>query len=439
MIPRMIARALVLIVGLALPAHAELNIQTVTSPGGITAWLAEDHNIPFTALEIRFTGGTSLDQAGKRGAVNLMTGLIEEGAGDLDAQGFAAARDSLAASFRFGADQDSVSVSAQFLTENRDQAIDLLRSALIAPRFDAQAIERVRGQVLAGLRQSEMDPGTIASNLFDARVFGDHPYATSGDGTMDSVNALTRDDIVAAWKGALARDRIYVSAAGDIDAQQLGALLDHLLGDLPATGLPQPVDATPVFKAGVTVQDFPTPQSVVIFGQPGIGIDDPDYFAASLLNEILGGGRFTARLMTEVREKRGLTYGIGSYLAGYDHARVLIGQFAASNDKVGQAIKVVQDEWAKIATDAVTEDELARAKTYMTGAYPLRFDGNGPIARILVGMQTIGLSPDYPKTRNQRIDAVTMDDIKRVAARLFQPDQLEFVVVGQPAGVVSTE
>ena len=422
---------------IAVPAQAELNIQTVTSPGGITAWLAEDHNIPFTALEIRFKGGTSLDAPGKRGAVNLMTGLIEEGAGDLDAQGFAAARDSLAASFRFGSDQDATSVSAQFLTENRDQAIDLLRSALVAPRFDPEAVERVRGQVLAGLRQDEKSPGALASKLFDEKVFGDHPYGSSGDGTAETVQSLSRDDLVAAWKGALARDRIYVAAAGDIDAKQLGALLDHLLGDLPATGAPQPGDAAPVFKAGVTVKDFPTPQSVVLFGQSGIGIDDPDYFAASLLNEILGGGRFTARLMTEVREKRGLTYGIGSYLAGYDHARVLIGQFAASNDKVAEAIKVVQQEWAKIAREGVSADELAKAKTYMTGAYPLRFDGNGPIARILVGMQTIGLTPDYPKTRNQRIEAVTMEDIRRVAKRLFQPDQLEFVVVGQPTAMAS--
>ncbi|MFT4150841.1 MAG: pitrilysin family protein [Paracoccaceae bacterium] len=435
----MILRAFLLVLAFALPARAELNIQTVTSPGGIHAWLVEDHGIPFTALEIRFRGGTSLDAPGKRGAVNLMTGLIEEGAGDLDSQGFAAARDSLAAEFGFSSDMDTVSVSARFLTENRDQAITLLRSALVQPRFDADAIERVRGQVLAGLRQDDKDPGKIAGNLFDARVFGAHPYATSGDGTADSVKALTRDDIIAAWKGALARDRIYVAAAGDISAAELGPMLDRLLGDLPAAGTPQPGDAAPVFKGGITVQDFPSPQSVVIFGQQGIDVKDPDYFAASLLNEILGGGRFSARLMTEVREKRGLTYGIGSYLAGYDHARVLQGQFAASNDKVGPAIQVVRDEWARIAKDGVTQDELDHAKTYMTGAYPLRFDGNGRIAGILVGMQMIDLPPDYPKIRNEKVNAVTMDDIRRVAARLLTPDQLYFVVVGQPTGVTSTE
>lgn len=434
-----ILRSFLLMLALALPARAELNIQTVTSPGGLHAWLVEDHDIPFTALEIRFKGGTSLDAPGKRGAVNLMTALIEEGAGDLDSQGFAAARDGMAASFRFTADADTVGVSSRFLTENRDRAVDLLTSALTAPRFDPDAVERVRGQVLAGLRQDEKDPGKIAANLFAARTLGQHPYATDGSGTIDSVTALTRDDILAAWKGALARDRIYIAAAGDISAAELGPLLDHLLGGLPATGAPQPGDADPVFKGGVTVQDFPTPQSVVVFGQKGIGIDDPDYFAASLLNEILGGGRFSARLMTEVREKRGLTYGIGSYLAGYDHAKLLLGQFAASNDKAGPAIQVVRDEWARIAREGVTADELRDAKTYMTGAYPLRFDGNGPIASILVGMQMIGLTPDYPRIRNDKVNAVTLDDIRRVAARMLTPEQLYFVVVGQPAGVTSTE
>lgn len=438
LIPALVSAGAIAI-AFALPARAELNIQTVTSPGGIPAWLVEDHEIPFTALEIRFKGGTSLDAPGKRGAVNLMTALIEEGAGDLDAQGFAAVRDSLAATFGFRSDADTISVSAKFLTENRDQAVDLLRSALITPRFDPEAVERVRGQVLANLRGDEKSPGSIASNLFDARVYGDHPYATDGDGTLDSVAALKRDDLLAAWKGALARDRVYVAATGDISAEELGPLIDKLLGDLPATGAVQPGPASPVFKSGVTVKDFPSPQSVVVFGQQGIPLKDPDYFAAAILNEILGGGRFSARLMTEVREKRGLTYGIGSYLGNFDHADVMIGQFAASNDKVAEAISVVKEQWAKIAKEGVTPEELERAKTYMTGAYPLRFDGNGPIASILVGMQMMGFPSDYPKTRNAKVDAVTIEDVKRVAARLIQPDQLSFVIVGQPTGVTSTE
>lgn len=434
----MIRTLAALIIAFALPAQAELKIQEVISPGGITAWLVEDHGIPFTALEIHFRGGTSLDAPEKRGATNLMTGLIEEGAGEMDSRAFAEARDTLAAEFVFDSGADSVSVSARFLTENRVQAIDLLRQALVNPRFDQDAVDRVREQVLSGLRSDEKDPDTIASNTFDRLAFGDHPYGANGNGTIATVTALTRDDVIAAHRGALARDRIYVSAVGDVSAAELGPLLDHLLGDLPATGAPQPDRAEWLLPAGVTVTDFPTPQSTVLFGHIGITRDDSDFFAAYILNEVLGGGRFSARLMTEVREKRGLTYGIGSYLVPMDHAEMLLGQFSASNDKVGEAIEVTRAEWAKIATEGITEEELATTKTYLTGSYPLRFDGNGPIANILVGMQMEGLPIDYAVTRNDKVNAVTMEDVKRVAARIFLPDALQFVVVGQPVDVVTS-
>lgn len=432
-------RLAALFLALAGPVHAEIDIQTVTSPGGIKAWLIEDHNIPFTALEIRFRGGTSLDEPGKRGAVNLMSALIEEGTGDLDSPAFARARDSLAANFSFGADEDAVSVSARFLTENRDQALDLLRRALVEPGFPEEAVERVRGQVLANIRSDEKDKGAIAGRKLRELAFGTHPYATSGDGTAESVAALTRDDVIAAHRAALARDRVYVAAAGDISAADLGVLLDRLLSGLPETGAPIPGRAPMHLTGGVTVVDFPGPQSTILFADQGMKRDDPDFFAASILNEIIGGGRFSARLMTEVREKRGLTYGIGSYLVGYDLAELYMGQFSSANATVAEAIDVVRDEWRKVAENGVTAEELETAKTYMTGSYPLRFDGNGSIANILVGMQMIGLDADYPRTRNDKVNAVTMEDVQRVAKRLYRPDDLRFVVVGQPEGLVSTD
>lgn len=431
----MIRAVLAALLALALPAQAEIPIKQVTSPGGITAWLVEDHNIPFTALEIQFRGGTSLEAPDKRGVVNLMTATLEEGAANLDSRGFAEARDALAASFSFDAGTDSVGVSAQFLTENRDQAIELLRAALVTPRFDQDAVDRVREQVLSSLRADEKDPSTIASERFERLAFGDHPYGSSGDGTIETVTALTRDDVVAAHKAALARDRVFVAAAGDITAEELGVLLDRLLGDLPATGAPQLAEAPWLLPPGVTVQDFPSPQSTVFFGQRGIPRDHPDFFPAFVLNEMLGGGRFTARLMTEVREKRGLTYGIGTYIVNMDHADMLLGQFSASNDKVAEAIDVVKSEWGRIGREGVTPEELEATKTYLTGSYPLRFDGNGPIASILVGMQMDGMTIDYVTTRNSKVEAVTMEDVKRVAASLFDPDALHFVVVGQPSGL----
>ncbi|MBI1171636.1 insulinase family protein [bacterium] len=422
----------------ALPVQAEIKIQEVTSPGGIKAWLVENHDIPFTALNIRFKGGTSLDAPGKRGATNLMTALIEEGSGNLDSQGFAAARDALAADFSFDSDEDGVGVSARFLTENRDKALALLQDALTKPTFDPVAIERVRGQVLQNIAANLKDPSAIGGDILRAEAFGSHPYGTSGDGTLDSVKALTRDDILAAYHGAIARDRIYVAAAGDISAKDLGLALDKLLGGLPATGAPQPADVAVAVKGGIIQKDFPGPQSQISFYQAGVKFEDPDYFAATILNEILGGNGFSSRLMNEVREKRGLTYGVDTGLADYDHASILEGSLATANDKAAEAIKVIQTVWADVAANGVTQKELDDTKTYLTGAYPLRFDGNRRIASILVGMQILGLPSTYPETRNAKVEAVTLADVNRVAKSLLTPDKLRFIVVGKADGVTTS-
>ncbi|WP_297772225.1 pitrilysin family protein [uncultured Roseovarius sp.] len=422
----------------ALPARADVSVQEMTTPGGLEAWLVEDHSIPFVALELRFRGGGSLDPAGKRGATNLMVGLLEEGAGDMDAQAFARQTEALAADFRYSVNDDRVSVSARFLSENRDAAMDLLRKSLVQPRFDPDAIDRVRSQVTSMIRSSQTDPRDLLGKAFDRLVYGEHPYATSLDGTLESVEGLTREDIVAAHAAALARDRLYISAVGDITEAELATLLDELLGDLPATGAPLPGPADPNLPGGVEVVDFATPQSIAAFAQPGIDRDHPDFFAAYILNHILGGGGFESRLMTEVREKRGLTYGVYSYLSDKDAAQLWKGSVASANDRIAEAIAVIRSEWERIRTDGVTSQELQDAKTYLTGAYPLQFEGNGPIADIAVGMQMEGLPTDYIVNRNDKVNAVTQEQINRVAKELLDPEALTFVVVGQPEGLDST-
>lgn len=432
------ALILAVAVAAALPARAEVQIEEVVSPGGITAWLVQDPSIPFMALETRFRGGASLDAPDKRGAINLMTGLLEEGAGDLDARAFARAQENLAASFGYDVGDDSLSVSAKFLSENRDEAVALLRQSIIAPSFDAASLERVREQVLTGLRSDAKDPDSIARLTFDAMAFGDHPYASPYEGTIESVTALSRDDILAAHGAVFAKDRIYVGAVGDITPAELGVMLDELFGDLPQTGaaLPQPAEVT--IDGGTTVVPFETPQSVAIFGQRGIAQDNPDFFAANVLNRVLGAGGFESRLMTEVREKRGLTYGVYSFLVPQDYAETVQGQVASANDSIAEAVSVIRDEWARAAAEGITQEELDAAKTYITGAYPLRFDGNGPIARIMVGMQMLELPIDYIATRNDKVDAVTLEDVRRVAGELLDPEALHFVVVGQPVGLESS-
>ena len=422
----------------ALPARAEIEIKEITTDTGIEAWLVEEHSIPFVALEILFRGGSVIDPEDKLGATSLMGALLDEGAGELDARAFAKARDELAVSISSRVDRDSLSISAKFLTENRDESLALLRSVLTEPRFDPDAIERVRAQILSSLQSDMKDPQALASKAVDALLYAGHPYAHPVDGTIETMTALTRDDLIAAHQRAMTRDGIYVSAVGDITAEELSSLLDALLADLPESqpSLPETVD--PNLPGGVMVIGFETPQTVVRFAQPGLQRDHPDFFAAFILNHILGGGGFESRLMTEVREKRGLTYGIYSYLSDPAYSQVWAGGTATANDSVAETVAVIRAEWERLRDEGVSAEELQDAKTYLTGSYPLRFEGNSRIANIAVGMQFDDMPADYIATRNDKVEAVTLEQINRVAREWLDPEQLTFVLVGQPEGIETT-
>ena len=417
------------------PLRAEIDITPVTSPGGIEAWLVEEPSIPFVAIELSFVGGSALDPEGAEGAVALMTSLLSEGAGALDAQGFAAAMEDLAGSMHFESSRDSLRVSLRALSENRDEVIALARSALIEPRFDENAIERERRRHLAVLERESREPMRIATRDFNARAFPGHPYARPANGTPESVEALTRADIEAAHRGALARDRLHIGAAGDISADELGALLDALLGDLPAEGAALPDYAQFAAGPGITVIDHPGPQSMILFGHAGMQRDDPDFMTAFVMNDLFGSGRFGTRLMSELRQRRGLTYGVGSWLSSGAFGDAFMGRVSTDNARAGEVVRLLREEWEWLADGGVSAEELESAQTYLTGAYPLRFDGNGAIARILASMQLQGFDIDYVNRRNDLVRDVTLEDIHRVAASLVDPEALHFVIVGRPEGL----
>ena len=422
---------------LALPtaSPAAIDVQEIVTPSGIQAWLVEDHSIPFAALEIRFSGGASIEPDDKLGAAYLMTGLFNEGAGELDAIAFQERQEELAAIFGFDAYKEIIAVSAQFLTENRDESVELLRLALVEPRFDQEPLDRVRNQVLVIIQDIEKDPGEIASEKLNHLQFGNHPYARRLEGTVETVSDLTAEDMRWIHRNTLVRDGLVVGAVGDISPEELAELLDKLLGDLPASG-PDPV-AAPEYQleGGVTVIDFPSPQSVVQFAHAGLLRNDPDFLTAYVLNEIFGGSGFSAILNDEVRIKRGLTYSVRSFLASYRNAGIMVGELSTANDRVVEAVDVVRDEWRRVAENGVTEQQLADIKTYLTGAYPLRFDGNSAIAGILAGMQFDDIPASYVKERNDLVRALTLEEVNDMATRLLQPDALHFVVVGQPDGL----
>ena len=411
---------------------AATEIQEVTSPSGIKAWLVEDHSIPFTALNLAFRGGASLDAPGKRGAINLMTHTLEEGAGEMDATAFAAATEDLGARITFDVSDDALAVSSQLLTENRDQAAALIGAALSDPLFAEDAVARVKGQVMSLVRSEENDPNAIARTALAKSIWGAHPYGSSINGTVETLTPLGPQDMVEAKNRVIARDRVIVGAAGDITPEELGLLIDEILSGLPETGtVPLPDQASFSPDAATEVIDWDSPQTVVAFALPGPEMDDPDYFAAFVANRIFGGGGFSSRLMEEIREERGLTYGVYTALVNGVYGPSWMGGMSSSNASVAEAVTLLRGELARMA-DGVSDKELADAKTYLTGEYPLRWDGNGKIAGILAGMQLIGLPIDYPEKRSAMIEAVTAEDVARVSAERLTDDHLHLVLVGRP-------
>jgi zinc protease len=424
----------------AAPA-AEVNgmqIQRVISPGGTEAWLVESHDNPLIAMRFAFRGGSSQDPAGKEGVAYFISAMMDEGAGELDAITFQEREQALAMRMDFDASRDVMLGNVQTLAANKDEVFDLVRLALTAPRFDEDAVERVRAQILAGLKFDENDPGTVASLAWDRLAFQNHPYGRPIKGTMTSIGSISRDDLKEYIARVFARDKLVISVVGDIDADTLGRTLDNVFGGLPANSALAPIaDADPPLGPTREVIEMDVPQSVAQFGHRGIARKDDDFIAAYVLNYIIGGGGFASRLMEEVREKRGLAYSVHSNLFPYQHGSVFVGNVATKNEAVGQSLDVIESELRRLADQGPTEEELAAAKSYLTGAYALRFESSSSIANQLLWIQIEDLGIDYVNRRNELIDAVTLDDIRRVAKRLIEADRLITTIVGKPAAAAA--
>ena len=421
------------LVSLTTPALAANKVQQVTSPGGISAWLVEDHSLPVVTFDVYFSGGSALDPADKPGLATLTSDLLDEGAGELDSQAFQGKLEDLAASLEFGASEDGMSASLRSITGNLPAALELLHLSLTAPRFDDAAVARVRGQLLAQLAREQREPQYIAGRLWFRNAFDGHPYARPSQGTPESIARISVADMRGLVQRRFARDVMLVGVVGDIAPATLAELLDRTFGALPAQAERGAVpDVTVKAPQQLLLAKMPIPQSVVIFGEAGIKRDDPDFYAAYVVNHILGGGGFSSRLTEEIRVKRGLAYSIYSGLDPLQHTGIILGSVATENKNVAQSIDLIRSEWRRMREEGPTERELQDAKTYLTGSYPLSLDSTGRIAATLVAVQRDQLGIDYLDRRDALIEAVTLDEAKRVARRLFDPERLSFVVVGAP-------
>ena len=430
----MAVAALFCFVTLSHPAHA-MKIQTVKSPGGIEAWLVEEHSVPMLALKFAFLGGNSQDPAGKEGLANFITGMIDEGAGDLTSEMFQQRMEELAMRMSFEDGKDALYGNFESLTANRDKSLDLLRLALTKPRFEADAVDRVREQLLAGLVYAARDPDKVAGKEWYATAFAGHPYARPANGTQDSLAKITKDDLFGYTKKNFAKSNLKIVAVGDISAADLGKVLDTVFGALPAKADLVDVPQTKVAAGSQQVIEMNVPQSVAVFGLPAMARKDADFMPAFILNQILGGGGFASRLMEEVREKRGLAYSVYSYIQPYQSASIFAGGVATKNESIAQSLDVIRSELKRMADNGPTEAEFANAKSYLTGSYALRFDTNAKIAAQLLGLLQEDFGIDYVEKRNALVEAVTMADVKRVAAKLLKTDDLIVTIVGKPMGM----
>lgn len=405
------------------PARAETAIQEVISPSGVKAWLVEDYSVPIIAVRFIFEGGSTQDPAGKEGLTNLMSGLFDEGAGDLDADAFQLALDDAGAEMSFNAGGDGLSGSMRMLADTRADAFGLLALAINDPRFDQAPMDRIRAQIVAGIEASARDPERQAGIAFAQALYGDHPYARRSEGTAETLMAITADDLREAHRRTFARGRLHVGVVGAIDAEALASELDRLFGALPAEPELAPVAyVTPKLDQLVRI-DYPQPQTRIRLAYPGIDRDDPDFFAAMLMNHILGGGSFTSRLHAEVREKRGLTYGISSGLSAPRFSASLNIGTSANADRADETLRVIREVVAQMAAEGPTEEELQAAKDFLVGSYAINnLDSSSSIADTLVGLQVQNLGIDYIRRRPDMIRAVTRDQAAAMAVRLLSAE-----------------
>ncbi|MCG7392244.1 insulinase family protein [Microvirga sp. ACRRW] len=411
-------------------------VKALTSSRGVEAWHVESDVVPLIAVSFIFEGGSAHDPQDKPGVAQMLARLLDEGAGEYDSDAFQERLAARAIELSFNAGNDAIGGSLKTLVKHADEAFELLRLALVEPRFDKDAIERVRAQTIAGLRYQQNDPGVMATRRFFEEGFANHPYGLPTSGTPESVAAITRDDLIAMHRAMIARGRVKIAVVGAISSDNLSMLLDRVFGALPEAKPLSIIETVGLEKIGSRiVVDLDVPQSVIRFGTPGIAWRDPGFIPAYVLNHIYGGGSFTSRLFQEVREKRGLAYSVGTSLVSYRAASMTWGYTATKNERVVECLDVIADEMMRLKDEGPSDEELQKAKDYLIGSYALGFDTSTKIAHTLAQIAFEGLGIDYIGRRNALVAAVTQADIGKAAERIFGDGKMLTVIAGRPTGL----
>ncbi|WGD50844.1 pitrilysin family protein [Bradyrhizobium sp. CB1650] len=412
---------------------AATKIKRLVSPCGIKATLVQDATVPLIAVEYAFGGGATQDPTEKPGVGHMVASLLDEGAGDLDAKTFHERLDGRAIELSFASHRDYFRGSLHTLKDCKEDAFDLLRMALTSPRFDPADVERIRAGVLAKLRHDSTNPASLANRKFFEVAFKDHPYARQAEGTLESVPKIDVADLKGYLRSVITKDTLKIAVVGDIDPEVLCKLLDMTFGGLPASSNSTPVADVVAAKPPQRIFiPLDVPQTFVTFGGPGVRRTEPDFMAACVVNHILGGGGLTSRLFREVREKRGLAYFVSERLVWMDHSAVFVGDSGTRADRAGRTVEEIERQVRQLAEKGPTQQELDDAKSYLKGSQILALNTTSKLARTLLQHQLDRLPIDYLEKHDAVVDAVTLEDAKRAAARLWGGGLLTVLVGRSP-------
>ncbi len=401
----------------------------------VRAWLVEERKLPIISIHFAFQGGSEQDPADKQGLAALIAAALTQGAGELDSAAFQQQLADRSITLDFRAGRDEFSGTLKCLSADKEKAFELLRLALTKPRFDAVEVERLRAKQSTRVRTLFADPEWQARHALLSYLFDGHPYSQRQMGTLQTLSTIMPEDMRAFVDTHFARQTLTVGAAGDIRPGELAQALEDVFGDLPLRAKLTPVaDTAEKGPMSILVRREGT-QTNLFFALPGPKRDDPDYYAAEIANYILGGGGFSSRLMQDMRDKKGLTYGISTYLAPAQQAGLIMGAVAVDNPKAGEALASIRSIWHRFYLEKPSEKEIEAAKDYLTGSAPLALTSTDRIAALLVSMQREDLGRDYLSRYPKIIRGVTSADMHRVIDRFFNPDKIVIAFAGKPIGV----